>query len=97
MCYSGFLEQEDASTTRQETASSLIAATHHESLEIGSPPLRKTVTDLPVVVDAMILVELLRTAWWRESIVQSFLQPLDFVFPWLEVVAGSIYRDGQCR
>jgi len=43
--------------------------THHESLEIGAPPLSETIADLPVIVDTVRGVELARVRWGGETFV----------------------------
>ena len=38
----------------------LVEQAHHEGLEVGPPPLREAVPDLPIILRAMRLIEL---AW----------------------------------
>ena len=59
----------------------------HERLEVGAPPLREAVADLPVVVDPVRRVELDRALGRREPVVEPRLQPVDLVLARLEVVA----------
>jgi hypothetical protein len=59
----------------------------HESLEVGSPPLRKSVADLPFVVDALAC-EL--RANWRKALVQPRLEAFDLVVLGAEVVAWPV-------
>lgn len=72
---------------------------HHKRLEVGPPPLRETVPDLPFVVDAVRRVKLARLAWRREAVVEPALEPVDLVFARLEVVSGptQIQRRAQDR
>jgi hypothetical protein len=59
----------------------------HESLEVGAPPLRKGVADLPLVVDAFAC-ELGTDR--SEPFVQPGFEALDFVVLGAEVIAGSL-------
>jgi hypothetical protein len=61
----------------------------HECLEVGSPPLRKRVADLPLVVDALAC-EL--RADWRKALVQPCLEAFDLVVLGAEVIAWSVRR-----
>ena len=58
----------------------------HERLEVGAPPLRQCIADLPLVVDALAC-EL--CADGRETLIQARLEAFDFVVFGAEVVAGS--------
>ena len=58
----------------------------HERFEVGAPPLRQRVADLPLVVDA--LAGELR-ADGREALVQPCFEAFDFVVFGAEVVARS--------
>jgi hypothetical protein len=58
----------------------------HERLEVGPPPLRQCVTDLPLVVDAFAC-EL--GADGRETLVEPRLEALDLVVFCTEIVAGA--------
>jgi len=46
----------------------------HKGLEVWPPPLRQAVSDLPVIVHAVRIIELQRPLWRRESIVEALLQ-----------------------
>ena len=59
----------------------------HESLEVRPPPLRKSVADLPLVVDAFA-GEL--RAYGCEALVEPGLEPLDLVVFGTEIIAGSV-------
>jgi hypothetical protein len=59
----------------------------HESLEVGSPPLRKRIADLPLVVDALAC-EL--RADWRKALIQPRLEAFDLVVLGAEVIAWSV-------
>ena len=59
----------------------------HERLEVRPPPLRQRVTDLPVFVNAF--ARELR-ADGGETLVEPFLEALDFVVFEVEVVAGAV-------
>jgi hypothetical protein len=59
----------------------------HECLEVGSPPLGKSVADLPLVVDTLAC-EL--RADRREALVQPRLEAFDLVVLGAEVIAWSI-------
>jgi hypothetical protein len=52
----------------------------HESLEVGSPPLRKCVTNFPFVIDTFSRE--LGTDW-GEAFVKSSLETVDLVVFWL--------------
>lgn len=58
----------------------------HECLEVGAPPLREGVANLPLVVDALA-GEL--GADGSEALVETSLEALDFVGVGVEVVAGA--------
>jgi hypothetical protein len=62
----------------------------HEGLEIGSPPLRQCVANLPLVVNALAC-EL--RANWCEALVQPRLEAFDLVVFGAEVIA----RSGRCQ
>lgn len=61
--------------------------THHESLKVGAEPLRDTVPDLPVVVDAMRVIKL--TTRGGETLVKTSLESFNFVFSGFQVVSGA--------
>jgi hypothetical protein len=61
----------------------------HECLEVGSPPLRKCVSNLPLIVDALAC-EL--RADWCKALVQPGLEAFDLVIFGAEVVAWSRKR-----
>ena len=63
--------------------------TYHESLKIRPPPLGKAVSDLPIIVYAMRRVKLSRISRRGKTVVESFLQSLDFIFTRFEIVARS--------
>ena len=63
--------------------------TYHESLKVRSPPLGKAVSDLPIIVYAMRRVKLSRISRRGKTVVESFLQSLDFIFTRFEVVARA--------
>lgn len=44
---------------------------HHECFEIGSPPLRKTVAYLPLIINSVRRVELQRISRWRKAVVEA--------------------------
>jgi hypothetical protein len=44
-------------------------ATHHERLEIRPPPLRKAVSNLPVVIHPVRCIELDRAGGWCQPVV----------------------------
>jgi hypothetical protein len=73
-----------------------INQTYHERLKIGSPPLSETVSDFPLVVDAMRCIELFRFGRRGETFVQSALEAVDVVFAGLEVVAWTARRQTEC-
>ena len=52
--------------------------------------MRETVSDLPIVVDAMRRVELARLGRRCKALVESTFETFDFVFARFEVIAGSI-------
>lgn len=58
----------------------------HESLEIGAPPLREGVANLPVLVDAFA-GEL--RADGGQSLIQPFLEPVQLLVVVVQVVAWS--------
>lgn len=59
----------------------------HEGFEIGSPPLRQCVTDLPLIIDALAR-EL--TANGREPLVEPQLEPFDLVVFRLQIVTRPV-------
>lgn len=59
----------------------------HEGLEVGSPPLRKRVADLPLVIDALAR-ELCSD--WRKALVQPRLEAFDLIVLGAEIVARAI-------
>lgn len=61
----------------------------HEGLEIGSPPLRKCVANLPIVVNTF--ARELR-AHWGEALIQSLLEALDFLVFVVQIIAGPESR-----
>ena len=61
----------------------------HEGLEVGPPPLRERVTDLPLVVDGLA-AEL--AAHGRQALVQPSLEALDLVVLGSQVVAWSVWE-----
>jgi hypothetical protein len=62
----------------------------HKGLEVGAPPLRQRVADLPLIVDALAC-EL--RADRRKTLVQARLEALDLVVLCAKVVAGT----GLCQ
>lgn len=70
---------------------------HHEGLEIWSPPLSQTITDLPVVIYAVGGVELAGFGGRGQAVIQSPLQTINFVFARFEVVPRPVgpYRERQ--
>jgi hypothetical protein len=62
----------------------------HEGLEIGSPPLRQCVANLPLVVNALACK--LRANWCK-ALVQPRLEAFDLVVFGAEVIA----RSGRCQ
>lgn len=60
----------------------------HEGLEIGAPPLRKSVADLPGFVDTFA-GEL--GADGGETLVQTLLESVDLFVLEVEVVAGPVH------
>ena len=58
----------------------------HEGLEVGPPPLRERVADLPLLVDG-VAAELVADG--REPLVQPRLEALDLVVRRVQVVAGT--------
>ena len=70
---------------------------HHEGLEIWSPPLSQTITDLPVVIYAVGGVELAGFGGRGQAVIQPSLQTVNFVFTRLEIVPGPVafYRERQ--
>ena len=61
----------------------------HESLEIWSPPLSETVTNLPFIVYTVRAVELLRLLWRSEPDVQATLEAFYLIFAGFKVVTRS--------
>lgn len=61
----------------------------HEGLEIGPPPLRKCVANLPIVVNTF--ARELR-AHWGEALIQSLLEALDFLVFVVQIIAGPESR-----
>lgn len=59
----------------------------HEGLEVGAPPLREGVADLPLVVDTF--ARELR-AYRRKALVQPRLEALDLLNVGCQVITGSI-------
>ena len=59
----------------------------HKRLEIWSPPLRQSITNLPLLVDT--LATKLRSNR-RKALVQSHLEPLNLIIIFLEVVARQL-------
>lgn len=66
-----------------------ILGAYHESFKVGSPPLGETVSDFPLVVDAMRGVELARIDGRGEALIKATLEPLYFVLAWFEVVTWT--------
>lgn len=62
---------------------------HHEGFKVGSPPLRQTITNLPLVVDTMRRIELFRLVWRSQTFVHPSFETIDVVFSWLQVVSRS--------
>ena len=58
----------------------------HERLEVGAPPLRQCVADLPLVVDALTCK---LCADRCEALIEARLEAFDLVVFGAEVVAGS--------
>lgn len=58
----------------------------HEGLKIRPPPLCQGITNLPVLVDA--LTGELR-ADWRQTLIESFLESVDFFVVVMEVITRS--------
>lgn len=58
----------------------------HEGLEVGPPPLREAVADLPVAR----LLALAEPADGRQALVQARLEALDLVVFGAQVVAGQL-------
>lgn len=59
----------------------------HEGLEVGSPPLRKRITDLPLVVHTLAR-EL--AANRSEALVQARFEPFKLAFVVVEVVSRAV-------
>jgi hypothetical protein len=57
--------------------------------------LCKTITDLPLVVDAMGRVELLRLYWRCKALVEAPFESVNIVLPRFEVVTGAIHMISQ--
>jgi hypothetical protein len=66
-------------------------ATHHKCLEIGPPPLCKTISNFPLVVDAMRRVELLGLYWRREALIEAPFQSINVVLTRFEIVTGPVH------
>lgn len=62
--------------------------TDHESFEIRAEPLRDTVSNLPIIIDPMRIVEL-TTRSRRKTLVEPALESFDLVLSRLEVIARS--------
>lgn len=60
----------------------------HECLEVGTPPLREAVANLPVCC----LFSLAKTANRSETIVQALLEALDLVILGLEIIARQLEK-----
>lgn len=63
---------------------------HHERLEVRSPPLRKAVPNLPLIVHSVRRIELTRLGGRRESVVQTLLEPLNLILSRLQVVTRTV-------
>lgn len=59
----------------------------HEGLEIGSPPLRQRITDLPLFIDT--LTTELRTNW-SQALIQSHLEAFNLVILGVQVVSRQL-------
>jgi hypothetical protein len=59
----------------------------HEGLEIGSPPLRQRITDLPLFIDT--LTTELRTNW-SQALIQSNLEAFNLVILGVQVVSRQL-------
>lgn len=64
----------------------------HEGLEVGSPPLRKSVADFPLVVHT--LARELATDR-SEALVQARFEPFKLAFVVVEVVSGAVRRSAN--
>jgi len=58
------------------------ANTDHERFEIRPPPLGQTISNLPLVVDAMGDLVELRTRRRGETVIQTPFETFYFVFAW---------------
>lgn len=60
----------------------------HESLEVGSPPLRKCVANFPVIINTFA-GEL--RSHWCEALIQSLLKTFNFVVFMVQIIARPKY------
>lgn len=66
--------------------------THHECFEVRTPPLRQTVSNLPLISHAMGRIKLLCIRRGSEAFIQTTFEPVNLILAGLQVVAGPASR-----
>lgn len=65
----------------------VVAETYHEGLKVRAVPLRDTIANLPIVVDAVRVVEL--AGGRSKAFVKTAFKAFDIIFTGLQVVSRS--------